>query len=109
MVLIIILGLGALALKFARLTAILLADAIATSMAALYYWRSERLVRAVSAIRSPGNAIETKPAWTASRSHRRLVASHLRLSIAMTAHFSLFPASSRRGYAIAQAFIAKAA
>ena len=109
MVLIIMLGLGALALKFARLAAILLVDAFATSLAALYYWRSERLVRAVSAIRSRGNAIETKPAWTASRSHRRLLASHLRLSIAMTAHFSLFPVPSRRGYAIARALIAKAA
>ena len=97
---IIMLALAVVAYKTAGYLLTLLVDGIATAIAAWYCWRSARLARALQAIRAPCNAIDLMPAWDVSRAHQRLMARHLRLSIAMTAHFSLFPRSSARGYAL---------
>lgn len=105
----IVLGLVALVIKLGQCCAIRLVDVIATAIAAWYRWRSERLVVAILALRPTDPATDMMPARSTSRAHRRLIARHLRLSITMTAHYSLFPASSRRGYAIADALIFKAA
>lgn len=96
---VIMLVLAVAALKAAQYLLILAIDGIATAIAAWYCWRSARLTRALLAVRAPCNAIDFTPAWDGGRRHRRLMARHLRLSIAMTAHFSLFPRSSARGYA----------
>lgn len=100
---IIMLALAVVGFKAAQYLLILAVDGIATAIAAWYCWRSARLTRALLAVRAPCNAIDLMPAWNVSRAHRRLMARHLRLSIAMTAHFSLFPGSSARAYAIMRA------
>lgn len=65
----------------------LIVAGLATLMAAFYYWRRARLNAAINRL---------GPA-----ARRRSLAKQLRLSIDMTAHFSLFPTSARRGYALA--------
>ena len=97
---IIMLALAGAAFKAAQYLLILAGDGIATAIAAWYCWRSARLTRALLAMSAPSNAIDLIPTWHLSRVHRRLMARHLRLSIAMTAHVSLFPLSSARGYAL---------
>ena len=96
---IIMLALAVAGFKAAEYLLILLVDGIATAIAAWYCWRSARLTRALLAIRAPCNAIDLMPAWDVSRAPRRM-ARHLQPSSAMTAHFSLFPRASARGYAL---------
>ena len=97
---IIMLALAFAAFKIAEHLLILAVDGLATVIAAWYCWRSARLMRALLATRAPRNSIDLMPAWNVSRANRRLMARHLRLSIAMTAHFSLYPRSSARASAI---------
>lgn len=73
-----------------KLAAVPLVDALATAIAAIYRWRARRLR---IAIRTAGSG----------RRVRRLLAQHLKLSVDMTAHFSLFPRSACRGYQLADA------
>lgn len=91
------------ALKVGRFLLVLLIDGLATMIAAQYRWRSLRISRELLATRPvPGSATDMA-FGNPPRRMRRLMAHHLRLSIAMTEHYSLFPASSGRGYAIADA------
>lgn len=91
------------AVKIGQWLLILLVDAFATAIAAYYSWRSTRISREMLSGR-PSGVAAADPAWAVpSRRQRRLIARHLRLSIAMTAQYSLFPRSSARGYAIADA------
>jgi len=69
--------------------ATLTVDAMATLIAAFYYWRRAQVCMMMN------NAVPT--------ARRRLLAKHLQLSIGMTAHFSLFPRSALRGYALVHA------
>lgn len=98
MMLTVMLALAYASLQPAERAAMLLADAVATVIAANYSWRLSRISRELLAARGR-NAAETH---SAARHHRRLMAKHLRLSLAMTAHSSLFSQSSARGYALAQ-------
>ena len=104
MTMLIMLALSVAAFRTAGYLSILLVDGIATAIAAWYCWRSARLIRALSAARDPRNTISSMSTWNVSRAHRRLVARHLRLAMAMTAYFSLFPRSSERGYALMRAY-----
>lgn len=107
MTVIVVLGLALLALKAAQFGAIMLVDIVATTIAGVCYWRRERITQALLAA-LPCGGTDREMLWTATRTQRKLMARSLKLSIAMTAHFSLFPASCLRGYAIARALIAKA-
>lgn len=107
MTVIVVLGLVMLGLKAVQFGATVLADIVATAIANIYYWRRERITRALLAAR-PCAGTDSMVLWTATRTQRRLMAKSLKLSIAMTAHFSLFPASCLRGYAIARVLLAKA-
>lgn len=100
---IIVLTLAFAAFRAAQYLLVLAVDGVATATAGWYCWRSARLTPGLLAVRASCNANDFMSAWSVSRAHRRLMARHLRLSIAMTAHFSLFPRSSVRGYAIANA------
>ena len=101
---IIMLALALATFRIAEYLLIRLVDGIATVVAAWYCWRSARLTQALSVASGPSNPIGPLLAWNVSRAHRRLVARHLRLAMAMTAHFSLFPRSSERGYALMRAY-----
>lgn len=106
MTVIILLGLALLAFKAIKFAAIVLVDIVATTIASVYYWRRERITRALLAAR-PSYQLDPDALWTATRAQRTLMARSLRLSVAMTAHLSLFPTSCLRGYAIARALLAK--
>lgn len=98
---------GIVAFKIAQRVAILLVDGIATAVAAWCYWRRERLAPTLLA----GSKTAKSADWTlakTSRAQRRFMARHLRISIGMTAHFSVFPRSSARGYALASRLMAVA-
>lgn len=97
------------ALKVGRLLPILLVDQLATMIAAQYRWRSLRISRELLAARPVLGSATDRAFGIPTRRQRRLMARHLRLSIAMTEHYSLFPASSGRGYAIADALMTNAA
>lgn len=73
----------------------LLADGLATMIAAGHIWQSRRLRRQLL-------AIGQRPAtWERSTTrHRRLLARGLSNSVRMTAHFSLFPYASLRANAV---------
>ena len=105
----IVLALAALTIKTSQYAAIRLVDMMATAIAAWYRWRSERLAVGILAHRPLAASADVVLTRSASRAHRRLLARHLRLSIAMTGHYSLFPAPSQRGYAIADALMVKTA
>jgi hypothetical protein len=100
MMAIILVMLAVVALKTTERLSILLVDAIATGMAAWYCWRIARVSEMLLASRVASVTNET---MTVGRAERRLMSRHLRLSIAMTAHHSLFPPSSMRGNAIIKA------
>ncbi len=68
----------------------LIVAGLATIIAAYYYWRRARLYAAIDRL--------------GPVARRRSLAKQLRLSVNMTAHFSLFPTSALRGYALARAF-----
>ena len=107
MVMAIILALLAIAaLETAQRLSIFIVHAIATGIAAWYCWRIADVSRALLG-RSVAS-VQSDPAttWINGRAERRLMARHLRLSIAMTAHYSLFPHSSQRGRAIFEALAA---
>ncbi|MBN8816548.1 MAG: hypothetical protein J0J06_14000 [Sphingomonas sp.] len=93
------------ALKIGQLLVILLVDGLATMMAAYYRWCSLRISRELLAARPVPGSTNDMAFCAPSRRVRRLMARHLRLSVAMTTHYSLFPASSHRGYAIADALM----
>lgn len=90
-----------IAFKLAELGLVVFVDGMATAIAAWYYWRRERLSHTLLAIGDLGGTSRSTPG-SASRAQRLMMARHLRLSLAMTAHFSLFPRSSARGYAVAR-------
>lgn len=100
---IILVVLAVAALKTAQRLSILVVDAIATGIAAWYCWRIARISELLLASRTPSVTNETLTVWKVGRADRRLMARHLRLAIAMTAHHSLFPRSSLRGHAIVKA------
>lgn len=100
MTLVIVFGLALLAMKGAQAGLVLLVDGIATAIAACYRWRSDRLMRQLVAARP--RCSKAGYDQKVSCAQRRLLRRHLRLSIAMTAHCSLFPRSSARGYALAR-------
>ena len=89
--------------KIGQWLLILLVDTLATAIAAYYGWRSTRISREMLSGR-PSTGSTADLAWgVPSRRQRRLMARHLQLSLTMTSHYSLFPRSSARGYAIAGA------
>ena len=96
----IVLALGWAALKLAEALPVLLADGIAIMVAAQCRWRCDGVMRRLSVGAPSRNALGYNRRL--SRAERRLMARHFRLSIATTAHYSLFPASSERGYALAR-------
>jgi hypothetical protein len=71
-------------------TGTLMVAALATLIAAYYYWRRARLNAGIGRL---------GPA-----ARRRSLARQLQLSLDMTAHFSLFPTAALRGYALADRF-----
>ncbi len=89
------------AIQIGQWLLILLVDALATAIAAYYGWRSTCISREMLLERPSGDA-SADLAWAVpSRRQSRLLARRLQLSLGMTAHCSLFPRSSARGYAIA--------
>lgn len=92
-----------LALIAPRPAATLFADVVATATAAWHIQRSERLARRLIASRRRGPVIDPDVAWRADREQRRLLTRHLRTTLRMTAHFSLYPRSSLRGHAVLRA------
>ena len=89
--------------KIGQWLLILLVDMLATAIAAYYSWRSTRISREMLSGR-PSTGSLAHLAWgVPSRRQRRLMARHLQLSLAMTAHYSLFSRSSARGYSVADA------
>ena len=98
---IIMLAFGVVGTKVAEIATIRLVDGMATTIAAYYCWRRNRLSRVLLATAVAAGTDHTKLATAVRRAQRRAMARHFRLSIAMTEHYSLFPASSERGYAVA--------
>jgi hypothetical protein len=98
---IILIILGITACKLTELGLILFVDGVATAIAAGYHWRRERLWRTLLVGQQPACKVLTNLAG-AGRIQQRLLARHLRISIAMTTHYSMFPLSSERGYALAR-------
>ncbi len=91
-------------LKISLCLFIMFIDGLATMIAAYYRWRSLRISRALLAkptIKAPGDY----NGRNSTRRQRRLMARQLRLSIAMTTHYSLFPRSSARGFAVIDAIV----
>ncbi|WP_374943151.1 hypothetical protein [Sphingomonas sp.] len=79
-----------------------LAIVLATTIAAYYRWRSLRISRALLAARPAFGSSGYMASGAPTRRQRRLMARHLPLSIAMTTHYSLFPRSGARGYAMVE-------
>ena len=74
------------------------ADVVATVAGAYYYWRFSKLSLALLASKLPAADFESPT--SSMIAHRHLMARALRATMALTAHASMFPRTSRKARAM---------
>lgn len=85
---IVVVALGCGVIALIRQLSTFMVAVLVTLIAAYYYWRRARLDAAIGRLDAAAR--------------RRSLATQLRLSVDMTAHFSLFPTAALRGYILAR-------